>query len=336
MKAEGERHDSNAWVAHHLRELAVRIELENGPHLPRAYRRAAETIEALGHPVRTIWKDQGSKGLQALPGIGPHIAETLSELFETGHLVRLEQLREKSPVDVDALLAVDGIGPKTLRALWQKLGVRTLDDLERVLDEGRVLELSGFGHKREERLRRAVRSQRSGSRRVAWGQAAAIANRLCETLAGHPEVIRCDVAGSIRREEPSVGDIDLVVASDDAESVAASVLEWPEVEDVYSRGPYRVSVQLESGLDVDVRIVTPACYGSAWLYFTGSRGHTVNLRRLALAQGMRLNEYGLFRDGRRIAGETEAGVYAALSLPEIPPSSRRGRSEIRDALREAR
>jgi DNA polymerase (family 10) len=333
MSPEHATRDTNTWAAHHLRELAVRLELEDDPHRPRAYRRAAETIDELGAPVRRIWQAEGAKGLEALPGIGPHIARTLAELFETGQLARLEQLREKSPVDVDALLAVDGIGPRTLRTLWQKLGVRTLQDLERVLDEGRVLELPGFGHKSEERLRRAVRIQRSGSRRVPLREAAAVADRLRERLARHPEVIRCDVAGSIRRTEASVGDIDLVVASNDAETVANSVLEWPEVDHIYSHGPYRVSVHLESGIDVDVRIVPPSCHGSALLYFTGSRGHTVNLRRLALAQGLRLNEYGLFRDGHRIAGETEAEVYAALALPEIPPPQRRGGSEIREALR---
>jgi len=335
-RRSGQRSRSNTWAAEHLRELAVRLELEDDPHRPRAYRRAAETIDELAYPVQRIWKERGSKGLEALPGIGPHIAETLSELFTTGRLVRLDKLRKKAPVDVDALLAVDGIGPRTLRVLWQKLGVRTLQDLGRVLDDGQLLELPGFGHKREERLRRALRIQRSGSRRFALREAAGIADRLRETLALHAKVIRCDVAGSIRRTEPSIGDIDLVVASNDAESVAASVLEWPEVEHVYSRGPHRVSVHLKSGIDVDVRIVTAGCYGSALVYFTGSRGHTVNLRRLALAEGLHLNEYGLFRNGHRIASETEAEIYAALSLPEIPPYERRGGSEIRDALRRPR
>jgi len=333
MTPEHATRDSNAWTAHHLRELAVRLELEGDPHRPRAYRRAAETIDELGAPVYALWKDEGAAGLDALPGIGPHIARTLAELFETGRIAQLERLRKKAPVDVDALLAVEGVGPRTLRTLWKELRVTNLDDLERVLDEGRVLDLPGFGPKREERLRQAVRIQRSGARRTPLAKAAAIAQHLRETLARRPDVLRCDVAGSIRREEPSVGDIDLVAASEDAETVAASILEWSEVEHVYSRGPYRVSVRVKPGIDVDVRIVKPACYGSALLYFTGSRAHTVNLRRLALAQGLRLNEYGLFRDGHRVAGKTEADVYAALSLPEIPPSQRHGGSEIREALR---
>lgn len=335
MSPEDPRRGTNSWAAQHLRELALRLEIEDVPHRPRAYRRAAETLDELGRPVQRILEEQGTQGLDALPGIGPRIAESLCELFETGHLKALDRLREKAPIDVEGLLAVDGVGPRTLRLLWEKLGVCTLPDLERVLDEGRVQELPGFGPKREERLRRAVRSLRRGSRRFGRDRAAPIAERLRSALAAHPKVIRCDVAGSIRRREASVGDIDLVVASDDAETVAAFVLDWPEVEGVYSRGPQRVSVQLSQGIDVDVRIVPLACYGSALLYFTGSRAHTVALRRLALAQGLRLNEYGLFRDGHRIAGETEAEIYAALSLPQIPPHERRGTSEIREALAKA-
>lgn len=335
MCPDGARRGSNPWVARHLRELAVRLEIQGIAHRPRAYRRAAETIDELGRPLERIWKEEGTAGLEALRGIGPHIAEILVELFETGRLEDLAKLREKAPIDVDGLLAVDGIGAKTLRTLWEKLGVRSLEDLERVLDEGRVQELPGFGARREERLRRAVRIERRGSPRFELHRAARIAERLRDDLAGSKNVIRCDVAGSIRRREPTVGDIDLVVASEDPEAVAESVLGWEGVSTVYSRGPYRVSVRLDPGIDVDVRIVSPECYGSALLYFTGSRTHTVNLRRLALAQGLRLNEYGLFRDGHRIAGETEAEIYAALSLREIPPEERRGAAEIRDALRKA-
>lgn len=324
---------SNAWVAEQLRELAVRLELEGDPHRPRAYRRAADSIEQLDRPISALRTDGGRRGLEGLRGVGPHIARIVCELVDTRQIGRLEGLRRKTPVDVMALLAVDGIGPKTLKVLWEKLRVQTVKDLERALREERLRDLPGFGQRREDRLREAVRVGQRGPRRMPLGEAAAMAQELRDALARHPRVGRCAVAGSIRRGRETVGDIDLVAAADDSEAVAQVLLERPEVEYVYSRGPRRVSVRLKSGVDVDLRIVAPECYGSALLYFTGSRTHTVGLRRLALAQGFRLNEYGLFRGSQRVAGKTEEEVYAALSLPFLPPESRQGEASIRDALR---
>lgn len=323
----------NAWLAQELRELAARLELDDGAYRPRAYRRAAETIEQLHMPIAEVRDEADNNGLERLPGIGSHIAAVICELLDTGKAQQLERLRKKTPVDVMALLAVDGIGSKTLKLLWQKLRVRTLDDLERALDAGRVRALPGFGARKEARLRQAVRIQRGGSQRVPRSKAAPIATRLRAAIASHPAVSECTIAGSLRRGLPTIGDIDLVAASEDPEAVADVLLQHPDVAYVYSRGPQRVNVRLKQGLDVDLRTVAPECYGSALLYFTGNRAHTVALRRLALAEGLRLNEYGLFRGSRRIAGATEQEIYEALALRFVPPGSRRGEAEIRDALR---
>lgn len=231
-----------------------------------------------------------------------------------------------------ALLAVDGLGPKTLKMLWQELRVRTLDDLQRALREKRVQQLPGFGAQREARLLEAVRIARRGQERMARKPAETLANRLRDTIARHPSVVDCAVAGSIRRKLPTVGDIDLVAASSEPAAVAALLLDDPDVAHVYSRGPHRVSVRLAAGIDVDLRTVAPPAFGAALLYFTGNRAHTLALRRLALAQGYRLNEYGLFRGRQRIAGATEGEIYEALSLPTIPPERRKGEAEVRDAL----
>lgn len=323
----------NVWIVEQLRELAARLELADEPHRPRAYRRAAETIEQLRRPVREIRDAEGIDGLDRLPGIGPHIAALLCELLDTGRAEQLERLRKNVPIDVMDLLAVDGIGRKTLKLLWDELRIRTLEDLERALSDERVQGLPGFGQRRVERLRQAVRIQSQGRKGIPRKRAAGIAGRLRDGIAKHASVSECSVAGSLRRRRPTVGDIDLVAASDDPAAVAECLLAWPEVVHVYSRGPHRVSVRLDAGVDVDLRIVAPTSYGSALLYFTGSRAHTVALRRLALAQGLRLNEYGLFRGKQRIAGATEREVYEALSLPYLPPERREGESEIRDALR---
>ena len=327
---------SNAALARELRELAARLDLDGTLHSPRAYRRAADVVERAPRPIAEIRAREGAAGLEALPGIGPHIARTLCERLDTGSIARLERLRRKTPVDVMGLLAIDGIGPKRLRTLWKELEVADVKDLQRAVHEGRVRDVAGFGRRSEARLRQALRLQETGRRRVPRREALPVAERLRRAIQSAPAVHRCEIAGSLRRGEEAVGDIDLVATSNDDTAAARALLARPEVAAVYSRGPRRVSVALESGIDVDLRVVPPECLGSALLYFTGSRAHTVALRRLALAQGLRLNEYGLFRGRKCIAAATEEAIYEALSLPYLPPEARVGGSEIRDALRERR
>ena len=325
----------NSTAVRRLRELAARLELEGVEHSPRAYRRAADTLEREHRSIAEIYAEEGEGGLEALPGIGFHIASTLRELLDTGAIARLERLRRTTPVAVMNLLAIDGIGPKRLKTLWEELRVRTVEDLEHAVAQKSVQGLHGFGVHSEERLRQVLRLRGRGTERVALRKAAAIAERLRQELVEDPKVSRCSVAGSIRRGCSTVGDIDLVVVSDDAPGVAKAFLARSEIALVYAKGPHRVSVALESSVHVDLRIVPPACFGSALLYFTGSRGHTLALRQLALAQGLRLNEYGLFRGKQRIAGKTEEEVYAALSLPYLKPEDRLGGTEIRDALQKS-
>jgi DNA polymerase (family 10) len=325
----------NAAAAETLRELAVRLELDGVEHSPRAYRRAADTIERERRCIAEIHSQEGVGGLEALPGIGPHIASTLCELLDTSAIARLERLRRTTPVAVMSLLAIDGIGPKRLKTLWEELRIRSVEDLEHAVTQKSVQGLPGFGARSEERLRQVLRLRQRGTDRVPLRQAKAIAERLREELVRGPEVSLCSLAGSIRRGRSTVGDIDLVVASDDAPAVAKAFLARSDIALVHAKGPHRVSVELESCIHVDLRIVAPACFGSALLYFTGSRAHTVALRQLALAQGLRLNEYGLFRGKRRIAGKTEQEVYAALSLPYLQPQERLGGTEIRDALQKS-
>jgi DNA polymerase (family 10) len=326
----------NAALADTLRELAARLELDDVEHAPRAYRRAADTIERAQRSVARLYESEGVAGLEALPGIGEHIAEALREQLETGRIARLERLRRATGVDVLGLLAVDGVGPKRLRTLWHALKVRTVADLEHAVAHHEVRDLPGFGARSEERLHDVLQLRRRGHPRIPLSRAARLAERLRADLANDPHVKDVCVAGSIRRRLSTVGDVDLVVASEDAGAVAGAFLDRAPIAGVHAKGPHRVSVTLESGVDVDLRIVEPEQFGAALLYFTGSRAHTIALRQLALAQRLRLNEYGLFRGKQKIAGRTEEEIYAALSLPFIAPEARLGGSEIRDALQSAR
>ena len=236
----------NAVAARHLRELAVRLELEGVEHSPRAYRRAADSVERERRSIAAIDSEGGAEGLQALPGIGSHIAGTLREFIDTGTIARLERMRRTMPVAVMSLLAIDGIGTKRLRTLWEELRVRSVEDLEHAVAQHAVQGLPGFGALSEERLRQALQLRGRGTARVPLRQAAVIAERLRQELMDDPNVSRCSVAGSIRRGLATVGDIDLVVVSEDAPAVAKAFLARSEVAVVYAKGPQRVSIALES------------------------------------------------------------------------------------------
>ncbi len=183
-----EQAESNAWVANQLRELAARLQLEDGLFRPRAYRRAADTVEQLHQPIAELYETGGMSRFEELPGIGSHIARTIVELFESGSISQLERLRQKTPVDVAELLAVDGIGPKTLKILWEQLHIKTLKDLDAALCSEQLQKISGFGPKREERLRRALRIYQRGATRVPIEDAVTIAAQLRNKLVRHPAV----------------------------------------------------------------------------------------------------------------------------------------------------
>ncbi len=319
-----------------MTELAALSALDDADHRARAYRRAADTLGHYPGSIRRLWEQDGRAGLEQLPGIGPRIAELVSELLEQGRAEALETLRRRYPIDVQALLSVEGIGPQTLKSLWRGLRIRDRGQLETALRTGLVETLPGFGPRRSARLLRALELQGNRGHRLPRGRAERIARRLRQDLACHPLVVECAIAGSIRRGEATVGDIDLVAATTEPESVSAWLSERPDLVYVYSAGPTRVRARLREGIDLDFRAVAPEAFGSALLYLTGSRSHHLALRRLARAEGLRLNEYGLFEGSHRVAGTTESELYEALGLPFIPPEQRRGEFEIREALASTR
>jgi DNA polymerase (family 10) len=324
---------SNAEVAQALREMALRLEMDGVAFKPRAYEKAALSVEALGRPLHELEAEQGEKGIEALPAVGHGIARRIVELLHTGRIGELERLRAARPIDVLGLCAIEGLGPKHARALYEQLGVRDVAMLEQACREHRVRDLAHFGARTEAKLARGIAFLAGARGRLPLGVVLPLASEIEARLRALPGVSSAAVAGSIRRRRETIGDLDFLVAADDPQAVARSFAGQPEVVHVYARGASKTLVRLASGIDADLRVVPEASFGAALAYFTGSKAHNVALRRLAQAKGLKLNEYGLFRGKRRLAGRTEEEVYRALGLPFIPPELREDAGEL-EAARE--
>lgn len=322
---------SNADVARALREMALFLEMDAVPFKPQAYEKAAYAVMALDRPLAEIHAQGGAKALAALPGIGKGIASRIAGMLETGTMADLEALRKETPVDVLALTAMEGIGAKTARALWQALKIRTVADLKRAAEQGRIRDLPHFGERSEQRILEAIAFYEEAAGRRPLGETLELARRIEAALARVPGVVHAAVAGSIRRHRDTIGDVDLLVATDTPEPVSTTFESLPEVQAVLAHGPTKTLVRLTSGSDADLRVIAPESFGAALLYFTGSKAHNVALRRIAQKKGLKLNEYGVFRGERAIAGRTEADVYQALGLPWIPPELREDEGEIEQA-----
>jgi DNA polymerase (family 10) len=288
----------------------------------RAYHRAARTIEGLPQSVRNLLSAE--KDLTELPGIGKDLAGKIADIVKTGHFKLLEQLKKILPGQLGDMAALPGLGPKRVKLLYDKLKVRTLDDLRRAIKTGRVHELRGFGPTIEKKLAGALEKPMA-IKRFKLAVAEAEAEALVGFLRDGGRVV---VAGSYRRRRDTVGDLDILVTTKQGPAVGAKLTRYENVAEVLAHGPTRTTVVLRSGLQVDVRAVPEQSYGAALLYFTGSKAHNIALRSLANERDWKLNEYGLFSGKRRIAGATEEEVYKKLGLTYIPPELREDRGEI--------
>ncbi|EHR52166.1 DNA polymerase IV (family X) [Saccharomonospora marina XMU15] len=322
---------SNDAVAAMLLEFAELLAISGGPpYKVRAYEKAAQAVE--GHPAELA--TLRSAELDEIPNVGSQLARKIREFLDTGSVGELDELRARVPTGLRSLLTIPGLGPRRARQVYEELGITSPDDLLAALHEHRLRELRGWGARSEDNLAAAVREAQSAGERVRLGLALGVAERLLQRLRPLPQVQRVEYAGSLRRMRDSIGDIDILVASDDPEPIMRAVTELPVVERVISHGSTRTSVLTATGLQVDVRVVAPPSWGAALLYFTGSKAHNIQLRELALRAGLKLSEYGLFEveTDRRVAGEREEEVYARLGLPWIEPTLREGAGEVEAAL----
>ncbi len=322
---------NNRQVGEIFDAMADMLDIQGaGYHRVRAYRRAAENVAALGQPLQEIW----SRGeLESIPGIGATLAAKIDELMRTGQLEAYQQLRAQIPEGVVAMLQITGIGPKTAARLWKELGLESIEALERAAEAGRVRDLSGLGPKTEQNILAGIDALKRRTGRTRMGDAWPLARDMLAALRETKGVRQAAPAGSLRRMRETIGDLDLLVASSDPESVMSRFRQLPQVEEVLLSGPTKTSIRTHQGFQVDLRVLEPARWGTALVYFTGSKAHNIRLRGLALDRGLSLSEYALKReDGSEILCGTEAEVYETLGLPFIPPELREDRGEVEAAL----
>lgn len=325
---------TNADIARLLHELAALTELDEGNRQSfraRAYHNAVRAIEGESRDLTALSQSE----LTGIQGVGKAIAAKIREYVETGTITKLEQLRERYPPGYVQLTRIPGIGPRTVAALWEHIGVRNVDDLRAAIAEGRVRGVPGLGERSEEKLARAIdRLGLTGKeRRTPVSDALPIAERVVATLAEVDEVERATYAGSLRRFRESVADIDVLVASGHAVSVMEAFVAMPIVREVIAHGETKTSVLTDDELQIDCRVVAPSHWGAALVYFTGSQAHNIRIRERAVRRGWTLSEYGLseVEGGRLIAAATEEEIYAALDLAWIPPGMREDVGEVEAA-----
>src|SRR6185436_8682989 len=318
----------NADIAAVLKEIALFLSMEDEPFKPRAYEKAAQSIEVADEDCAALFASGGAKKLATIPGVGKSIAEKVGELLATGTMTYREELYARTPVDVAALTTVEGVGPKAVRVLYQELGVTDLASLEAAARAGRIRDLPRFGAKSEEKILRGIAFAKQSSGRFPIGEVLPVMRVIEARIAELKGVERVTIAGSIRRRRETVGDADLLVIARKAAPVMEFVAHMPEVARTVGAGDTKISVKLASGLQLDVRVVPRASFGAALHYFTGSKAHNVAMRQIAIKKQLKLNEYGLFRGEKAIAGATEEEIFAALDLPYIAPELREDLGEI--------
>ena len=351
----------NLEIAAVLKEFGDLLEIKgSNPFRIRAYRNAVRTIKDLTRSLASMV--EGGEDLTELPGIGKEMANHIRELVKWGELEALEQLGEEVPRTLADLIRLGGVGPKKAKKLWEELGVTSVDELEVALEEDRVQGLDGFGKKSAEKIAQAIDDFRKLQGRFLLSEVDVLLPPLVAYLEKSPRVQRIEIAGSYRRRQETVGDADLLVLCEsDAEEVMDRFRAYPGAVRTEASGPTKSRILLRSGLSVDLRVLPKESYGAALQYFSGSKEHNVAIRTLGVKKGLRINEYGVFEEtagtkiaagnevaspanaagseerpgsvgeGRRIAGETEESVYAAVGLPWIPPRLRENRGEVEAA-----
>ncbi|MDE2144401.1 MAG: DNA polymerase/3'-5' exonuclease PolX [Patescibacteria group bacterium] len=322
----------NREIARILKEIGEYLETDDIPFKPRAYEKAAEAIGEMEEEVSEVYAKGGIKAVEEIPGVGVSIANKIEELLKTGKLRYYERLKKKTPVDFGSFAGLEGVGPKSIKKLYKKLGVRNINDLKKAAKAGKIRKLEGFGKKSEEKILSGLEFVSRSGGRFLLGDALPLAESIKEKLAVLREVKKIEIAGSLRRRKETIGDIDILAVADNSKPVMSRFVSLPEVAKVLAHGETKSSVKLSNGIDVDLRVVPDKSYGAALNYFTGSKDHNVALREMAVKRGWKLNEYGLFdKKGKQIAGKTEEDLYKAFGLQYIEPELRENTGEIEAA-----
>lgn len=320
----------NQEIAEIFEEMANLLEIDNAnPFRVRAYRTAALFIGNYSHRLDKMVSNK--EDLTQLPGIGDDLAKKITTIVKTGQLPALKQLEKRIPKSVIAMLKLKGLGPKRVKILYKNLHIHNLADLLQAGKNHKIRELPGFSEKSESAIVAELEKNTGAEQRYKYADVQAIAEELIDYLKQHHATEQAVIAGSYRRKKDTIGDIDILVTAKQGARVMDHFVKFSKVATILSKGKTRSTIQLTSGLQVDLRVVPAISYGAALLYFTGSKAHNIALRKIALSRHLKINEYGVFRNEKRIAGKTEQEMYRSIDLPYIEPELREDRGEIRAA-----
>jgi DNA polymerase (family 10) len=321
----------NEWIASHFDEMAELLEIRGeSTFRVRAYRNGAKSIRDLTESVASIIADP-NRNLTDLPGIGDAISEKCKVLLETGKIPQLEELRKEVPAGLLQIMRVPGLGAKKAKALYESLGISSIQELRTACEQHKVRELKGFAAKTEETILKSLDLVESASARMLLDEASYLVESLRKHLREVDSIQQLEFAGSFRRGKETVGDLDIVIVSAYPDEAMDRFAAFPRLQEVIARGDTKMSIRVAGGFQVDMRVVPAESFGAALQYFTGSKEHNVEIRGRAKKLGLRINEYGVYREedlDHPIAGTTEESVYAAVKLPWIPPEMRESRGEF--------
>jgi len=320
----------NADIAKILREMGGYYQMENEPWRPRAYEKAADSIESLDGQVEQIYREDGLKGLLALAGVGQRIAGHIEELLKTGRLKVYETLKKKMPVDLTQLTSIEGIGAKTVKELYIKLKIKNLKDLKKAVSAHKLSKIKGFGKRTEDNIRKSLDSKTRGPQRYLLGYIYPLAQRLKGKLQASGLFQSIEIGGSLRRRQETVGDLDYLGVADNPKAAMEFFVNLPGVGRVLEHGLSKSEIKMEhGGIQVDLRLVPRQSWGAALIYFTGDLGHNIKLRKMAIEKGWKLSEYGITspglapsrggKKGEVLFGKSEEEVYKKLGLKQVPP-----------------
>jgi DNA polymerase (family 10) len=324
----------NQEIAQILFEIGDLLDLQEVPFKPEAYKKAAIAIDLLEEDISLIYEKDGIKGLEGIKGVGKSIALSIEEYLKTNKISFYKQLKKESPVNLEELLKVEGLGVKKIKKLYQELKIRNLKDLEKAIEDNKIAQLFGFGEKTEQNILESINFLRQGQNKFLLRDILKEVEIVGEKIKRIKEVVDFSVAGSIRRRKEVIGDVDFLVSIKDTsnkyvvEKVMNTFVAMDSVVKVIGKGETKSSIKTSNNLNMDLRLVGVGSFGAALQYFTGSKDHNIALRRIAIKKGYKLNEYGLFSGDKKIAGQTEEGIYEKLGLQFIPPELRENQGEI--------
>jgi len=325
---------ANQELAKIFYELADFLDLEGIQFKPRAYRRVAFQLKLLEKDVEDIYKEEGLAGLKDIPGVGKNIAGEIVEYLEKGKIKKHQKYRKKHPFSVNEIMRIEGVGPKTAKILFKKLKIKNIRELEKAIKEGKLKKLSNFGPKKEKNILEGIKFLKKEKGKMLLDSAFLSAEgliRRMKKIKGVKKVVAC---GSLRRRKELIGDIDFLASADHSLKLMEKFCSFPEVVKIWNKGKTKSSVRLKSGFDLDLRVVPAKSFGSALQYFTGSRKHNIKMRKIAGNKGFKLNEYGLFKKGKMVAGKKEKEIYSSLGMSLPPPELREDRGEVEAALKD--